>query len=45
MSRHAARKPIRLTELGELVLGTAAGIAFLLVVTVFFAVLGDVLGI
>jgi hypothetical protein len=39
------RQPIRLTELGEIVLGTAAGIAFLLTITIFFAVLGDFLGI
>lgn len=39
------RHPIRLTELGELVLGTLAGIAFLLVLTVSFAILGDLLGI
>ena len=37
------RQPIRLTELGEIVLGTAAGIAFLLVITIFFALLGDAL--
>lgn len=41
MSRHLARKPIRLTELGELVLGTLAGIAFLLTLIIFFAVLGS----
>lgn len=39
------RQPIRLTERGELVLGTLAGIAFLTTITVFFAALGDALGI
>lgn len=40
-----SRQKIRLTEAGELVLGTIAGIAFLLTITIFFAFLGDVLGI
>ncbi|QFG09595.1 hypothetical protein HYQ00_gp51 [Arthrobacter phage TripleJ] len=39
------RQPIRLTERGEIVLGTLAGLAFLFTITIFFAVLGDFLGI
>lgn len=35
------RQPIRLTGLGELVLGTLAGIAFLVILIIFFAVLGS----
>jgi hypothetical protein len=41
----STRRPLRLTTRGELVLGTAAGIAFLFTLVVFFAVLGDFLGI
>ena len=40
-----SRQPIRLTARGELVLGTLAGLAFLLTITVLFAALGDLLGI
>jgi hypothetical protein len=39
------RQPVRLTERGEFVLGTLAGVAFLFTIICFFAVLGDFLGI
>ena len=40
-----SRRPIRLTQRGEMVFGTMAGIAFLFSLVMFFAVLGDFLGI
>jgi len=36
---------IRLTRRGELVFGSLAGVAYLFTVVIFFAVLGDFLGI
>jgi len=36
---------IRLTRRGELVFGSLAGIAYLFTIVIFFAVLGDVMGI
>jgi hypothetical protein len=39
------RRPIRLTARGELVFGTLAGIVFLFTLVIFWAALGDSLGI
>lgn len=39
------RQPIRLTARGELVFGALSGCAFIGTIVLFFAALGDVLGI
>lgn len=41
----STRRPIRLTARGELVFGSLAGLVAIFTIVIFFAVLGDFLGI
>lgn len=41
----STRKPIRLTPRGELVFGSLAGLVAVFTIVIFFAALGDYLGI